>query len=62
MTARAGAMAEERPDHLGGILARLRLTPVLGHLPRRRVWALFVFLNGFVSIALLAGLAAVSRT
>jgi CBS-domain-containing membrane protein len=38
------------------------LTPLLARFPERPVWAVFVFVNGFVSIALMALVAMVSRT
>ncbi len=45
-----------------GLLSRLRLTWLLARFPERAVWALFVFVNGFVTIALLAALAMLTRT
>jgi len=42
------------------LLARVRLTWLLTHLPARLVWALYVLLNGFVTIAVLAFVAAVA--
>jgi CBS-domain-containing membrane protein len=44
-----------------GLLARLRLTHLLRRFPARPVWALFMFVNGFLTIAILAGVAMVSR-
>ena len=44
------------------LVERLRLSRWLGKLPPRLVWASFVFVNGFVSVAVLAGLALVSHT
>jgi hypothetical protein len=44
------------------LMERLRLSRWLGKLPPRLVWASFVFVNGFVSVAILAGLALVSHT
>ena len=58
----------ERPHHvverevLHGLVARLRLARLLAHLPERLVWAAFMFVNGFLTIALLAGIAMVSHT
>ena len=43
-------------------MERLRLSRWLGKLPPRLVWASFVFVNGFLSVAVLAGLALVSHT
>jgi hypothetical protein len=44
------------------LVERLRLSRWLGKLPPRLVWASFVFVNGFLSVAILAGLALVSHT
>src|SRR5215470_14768130 len=41
---------------------RLRLSRWLHRFPPRLVWASFVFLNGFLAVAILAGLAVVSHT
>ena len=41
---------------------RLRLTSLLKRFPKRPVWALFMFINGFITIAVLAGVAMVTRT
>ena len=49
------------PDVTRGLVARLRLTRLLGRFPERPVWALFMFVNGFVTIALLAGVAMLTR-
>ena len=43
-------------------MERLRLSHWLGKHPPRLVWASFVFVNGFLSVAILAGLALVSQT
>ena len=45
-----------------GLVERLRLTRLLGRFPERPVWALFMFVNGFVTIAILAGVAMLTRT
>lgn len=45
------------PDVTRSLVARLRLTRLLARLPERPIWALFVFVNGFVTMAMLAGLA-----
>ena len=50
------------PEVIRGLLQRLRLTQLLGRFPERNVWALFMFVNGFITIALLAGVAMVTRT
>jgi CBS-domain-containing membrane protein len=46
----------------GGLVQRLRLTRLLGRFPERWVWAAFVFINGFVTIAALAGVAMLTGT
>jgi CBS domain-containing membrane protein len=43
--------------HFFKLFARLRLTWLLAHLPGRLVWAVYILVNGFVSIGLLALLA-----
>lgn len=43
-----------------GLLARLRLTHLLRRFPERLVWAGFMFVNGFATIAILAAVAMVS--
>lgn len=43
------------------ILARLRITWLLTRLPAKLVWALYMFINGFVTIGLLAVLAVLSH-
>jgi CBS-domain-containing membrane protein len=50
------------PVVVRGLIARLRLTRLLGRFPERPVWAAFMFVNGFVTIGLLAALAMVTRT
>lgn len=49
-----------RPEQLAVLLERLRLTWLLRHFPPRLIWALYVFVNGFITIAILAGLAVVT--
>lgn len=49
-------------NHAHRVAERLRLARWLKRFPRRAVWAVFVFINGFVSVAILAGLALISRT
>ena len=44
------------------LMERLRLSHWLGKHPPRLVWATFVFVNGFLSVAILAGLALVFQT
>ena len=50
------------PEVTRGLVARLQIARLLKRYPERQVWALFMFLNGFVTIALLAAVAMVSRT
>jgi CBS-domain-containing membrane protein len=47
-------------DHVGVLLTHTRLTWLLKHFPPRLVWALYVCINGFVTIGLLALLALVT--
>jgi CBS domain-containing membrane protein len=61
-------MAEKRDLHLlepevvRGLAARLRMNALLRRFPERPVWAVFMFVNGFISIALMALAAMVSHT
>lgn len=50
------------PQVVRGLAGRLRIVRLLRRFPERNVWAAFMFVNGFVTIALLAALAMVSRT
>jgi len=50
------------PEVVRSLLSRLQLTHLLTRHSERPVWALFTFLNGFITIALLAAVAMVSRT
>lgn len=50
------------PDVVRGLVGRLRIAGLLRRFPERNVWAAFMFVNGFITIALLAALAMVSRT
>src|SRR5512140_1573587 len=50
------------PDVTRGLVARLRLTSLLGRFDERLVWAAFMLVNGFVTIGILGLVAAVSRT
>lgn len=47
-------------EHLAVLLARLRLAWLLDHFPPRGIWAFYIFINGFLTIALLALLAVVT--
>lgn len=63
---RAGRTPDQQPDAEGSLLhalhARLRLDSLLRRYPRRLVLGAFMFVGGFLSIALLSALAMVSRT
>lgn len=50
------------PEVVRGLLLRFRLSHLLGRFPERPVWALFMFVNGFVTIGLLAGVAMLTGT
>lgn len=50
------------PEVTRGVMARLQITHLLTRYSERPIWALFMFLNGFITIALLAAVAMVSRT
>lgn len=52
----------QEPEVTRSLAARLQITHLLQHYPERHVWALFMFLNGFATIALLSAVAMVSRT
>jgi len=47
-------------EHVGPLLAHIRLEWLLHHFSPRLVWAVYVFINGFIAIALLTALAAVT--
>jgi CBS-domain-containing membrane protein len=57
------AIAQEHAtaDHILGLLRRVRLDWLLHHFPPRLVRSLYVFVNGFITIGVLALLALVSR-
>lgn len=59
---RSSRLALLDPAVVRGVLARLRLTHLLARFPERPLWALFMFINGFIAIAILAGVAMVSHT
>lgn len=50
------------PEVIRGILYRLRLTRLLQTFPEHPLWALFMFVNGFITITILAALAMISHT
>ncbi len=49
------------PEVTRGLVARFRLTGLLARFPERPVWAAFMLVNGFFTIAILAGLAMITR-
>ena len=55
-------LAVQPPETTRRPMARFRMAPLLARYPERQVWALFMFLNGFATIALLAAVAMISRT
>jgi CBS domain-containing membrane protein len=57
------SIAPERPrtDHIIYLLRRLRFNWLLQHFPERLVRSIYVFVNGFITIAVLALLALASR-
>jgi hypothetical protein len=48
-------------DHVVSLLRRVRLDWLLHHFPPRLVQSVYVFVNGFITIGVLALLALVSR-
>jgi CBS domain-containing membrane protein len=60
---RLSSVAQEHagPDHILSLLRRLRLDWLLHHFPQRLVRSLYVFVNGFITIGVLALLALASR-
>lgn len=50
------------PEVARGLVTRFRLSRLLARFPERPVWAAFMFVNGFLTIAILAGVAMVSGT
>jgi CBS-domain-containing membrane protein len=57
----SSAQEHSGPDHILSFLRRLRLDWLLHHFPPRLVRSLYVFVNGFITIGVLALLALVSR-
>jgi CBS domain-containing membrane protein len=49
------------PDVTRGLIARFRIARLLARFPERPVWALFMFVNGFLTIGILAALAMLTR-
>ncbi|HEX5482101.1 MAG TPA: HPP family protein [Terriglobia bacterium] len=58
----ASRLALLDPAAARGFMVRLRLTHLLGRFPERPIWALFMLINGFITIAILAGVAMVSHS
>lgn len=50
------------PIVVRGLISNLRLTSLLGRFDERLVWAAFMLVNGFITIAILAAMAMISRT
>lgn len=50
------------PAAVPGIVLRLRLSHLLGRFPARPLWAAFVFINGFVSLFIMAGVGMLAHT
>lgn len=50
------------PSVVRSLVRRLQMTGLLERFPVRPIWALFVFINGFITIALLSGVAMISGT
>lgn len=50
------------PHLIRGIVARLRMAWLLRHFDERSVWAVFMLVNGFITIALMSLLALVTAT
>ena len=61
-TGRPGPLVVQDPETTRGLVARFQIAHLLERYPERQVWALFMFLNGFATIALLAAVAMISRT
>jgi CBS domain-containing membrane protein len=59
---RQGALKLLEPKVARGLVTRLQMAPLLKRFNERTVWAAFMFVNGFITIALLALLAMVTRT
>jgi CBS-domain-containing membrane protein len=49
------------PEVTRGLARRFGLTHLIGHPSERPIWAAFTFVNGFLTITILAGLAMVAR-
>lgn len=51
-----------QPEVIRGLARRLQLTGLLERFPERPMWALFMFVNGFITIAILAAVAMATGT
>jgi CBS-domain-containing membrane protein len=56
------SLVVQAPEVAHSLAAKLQLTHLLTRYSERPIWALFMFLNGFITIALLAAVAMISRT
>src|SRR4029450_11104524 len=56
------ALVLPAPEVVHSLAERFQLTHLLTRYSERPIWALFMFINGFVTISLLAGVAMVSPT
>lgn len=59
---RHGPLSLLDPAVTRGLIERLKLSRLLARFPERPVWAAFMFINGFITIALLAAVAMISGT
>ena len=50
------------PSVVRALVNRLHIKPLLDRFSERNVWAVFMFVNGFITIGLLAGLGMLTRT
>lgn len=57
-----GSLHLLQPEVVRGLAGRFRLTHLLERFPERPVWALFMFVNGFATIAILAAVAMFSHS
>jgi CBS domain-containing membrane protein len=57
-----GTSRDHRAEHVFSLIERLRLGWLLAHLPAKFVWAAYVALNSFVTIALLTALALLTQS
>ena len=62
MTERRPPLSLLEPEVVRGLVGRLRIQGLLRRFPERNVWVVFMFVNGFITIAILAALAMVSHT